>query len=82
METDGTIEGSDVREERGGKRKRINTGSIGEDDFRRMSQEDQMYVMFSKLINIEQKQSQMEKIERVGQYNSTELNSESESESE
>ena len=75
METDGTIEGSDVREERGGKRKRINTGSIGEDDFRRMSQEDQMYVMFSKLINIEQKQSHMEKIERVGQYNSTELNS-------
>ena len=67
--------GSDVRDDRERKRKRVNTGSVGEDDFRMMSNEDKLDVIFSKLINIEQKQSSIEKLETVTQCNSSELSS-------
>ena len=73
MDDTTTQGGGNVRDDRERKRKRVNTGNVGNDYFRMMSNEDKLDVIFSKLINIEQKQSIIEKLETVTQCNSSEL---------
>ena len=75
MDDTTTIVDSDVRDERDRKRKRVNTGSVDEDEFKRMPNDEKLDIIFAKLINIEHKQSQIEKLEYVTKSNSAELNS-------
>ena len=56
------------------KRKRANTGSIDENTFQRMSNDDKLGVIFQKLINIEQQQNQMKYVKKSIQDNETAVN--------
>ena len=47
------------------KRKRANTGSIDENTFQRMSNDDKLGVIFQKLVNIEQQQNQMKYVKKI-----------------
>ena len=61
----GNMEAQDreSKDERDRKRKRVNTGSIGSEEFGTMTSDDKLGVIFTKLINIEQKQSQIDKMD-------------------
>ena len=47
------------------KRKRANTGSVDSDTFQTLSSDDKLGVIFSKLIDIEHKQTQIENLEKA-----------------
>ena len=57
------------------KRKRINTGSVDEQTFQTMTNDEKLDVIFSKLIGIEQRQNMIEKFETSLNSTDSKLNS-------
>ena len=66
---------SESKDERDRKRKRVNTGSIGSEEFGAMTSDEKLGVIFTKLINIEQKQSQINKMDSQIRSNHSEVKS-------
>ena len=73
----GNMEAQDreSKDERDRKRKRVNTGSIGSEEFGTMTSDEKLGVIFTKLINIEQKQSQIDKMDSQIRSNHSEVKS-------
>ena len=70
----GASQENEWSDEHRSKRKRNNTGSIDENSFMRMTNDDRMLVLFQKLVNIEQQQTEMKHIKQSIKDNETAVN--------